>query len=211
MDWVPTLLSQGTLKALPKATADDFKALFHTLPNLALNKWVSTPSFADVALLNPKFNQETHPELDTFLFCGEVLTKTTAEKLLARFPQAKIFNTYGPTEATVAVTGLQITPEIMAEYDKMPIGYANADTDIIIQDLDGAVLPDGETGEIVIAGPSVSKGYLNIQKRRRLPLQPLMASKLITRVIWQRVMLMACCIIVVEQTSKSNYTVSGLN
>ena len=161
MDWVPTLLSQGTLKALPKATADDFKALFHTLPNLALNKWVSTPSFADVALLNPEFNQETHPELDTFLFCGEVLTKTTAEKLLARFPQAKIFNTYGPTEATVAVTGLQITPEIMAKYDKMPIGYANADTDIIIQDLDGAVLPDGETGEIVIAGPSVSKGYLN--------------------------------------------------
>jgi len=130
MDWVPTLLSQGTLKALPKATADDFKALFHTLPNLALNKWVSTPSFADVALLNPEFNQETHPELDTFLFCGEVLTKTTAEKLLARFPQAKIFNTYGPTEATVAVTGLQITPEIMAEYDKMPIGYANADTEL---------------------------------------------------------------------------------
>ena len=68
MDWVPTLLSQGTLKALPKVVADDFKTLFHTLPNLALNKWVSTPSFADVALLNPEFNQATHPELDTFFF-----------------------------------------------------------------------------------------------------------------------------------------------
>ncbi|MGX7042440.1 D-alanine--poly(phosphoribitol) ligase subunit DltA [Leuconostoc holzapfelii] len=161
MDWVPTLLSKGTLKALPKATADDFKTLFQTLPTLALNKWVSTPSFADVALLDPEFTQVNHPNLDTFLFCGEVLTKTTAEKLLARFPKAKIFNTYGPTEATVAVTGLPITNDIIANYDKMPIGYANADTQIIIQDPDGVVLPDGQAGEIVIAGPSVSKGYLN--------------------------------------------------
>lgn len=161
MDWVPTLLSQGTLKALPKATADDFKTLFQTLPALALNKWVSTPSFADVALLDPEFTQDNHPNLDTFLFCGEVLTRTTAEKLLSRFPQAKIFNTYGPTEATVAVTGLPITTDIIATYDKMPIGYANTDTEIIIQDPDGVALPDGEAGEIVIAGTSVSKGYLN--------------------------------------------------
>ncbi|WEV54293.1 D-alanine--poly(phosphoribitol) ligase subunit DltA [Leuconostocaceae bacterium ESL0723] len=161
MDWAPALTSGGTLKALPKIVADDFKKLFPTLPQLDLNVWVSTPSFADVALLDPEFKQENHPNLKTFLFCGEVLTKTTAEKLTERFPDAVIFNTYGPTEATVAVSSLAITPEVLEKYDKMPIGYAKDDTQITIQDENGAEQPVGEAGEIIIAGPSVSKGYLN--------------------------------------------------
>lgn len=161
MDWVPTLLSQGTLKALPKAAADDFKTLFKTLPGLHLHKWVSTPSFADVALLDPGFTQANHPDLNAFFFCGEVLTKTTSQKLIERFPEATIYNTYGPTEATVAVTGVPITKEVIATYDKMPIGFVKSDTEVIIQDTDGIVLADGQSGEIVIAGPSVSKGYLN--------------------------------------------------
>lgn len=161
MDWVPTLVSKGTLKALPKTAADDFKTLFKVLPTLHLNKWVSTPSFADVVLLDPEFTQENHPDLDGFMFCGEVLTKTTAQKLLARFPKASIYNTYGPTEATVAVTGLKITKDTIENNDKMPIGYVKSDTKIIIQDSDGQVVPDGQPGEIVIVGPSVSQGYLN--------------------------------------------------
>lgn len=161
MDWVPTLLAKGTLKALPKDVADDFKTLFKTLPSLQIHKWVSTPSFADVALLDPEFTQQKHPNLDAFFFCGEVLTSTTAQKLLDRFPDAKVYNTYGPTEATVAVTGLQITQDVIASHDKMPIGYVKSDTKIIIQDSDGIAVSEDEAGEIVIVGPSVSKGYLN--------------------------------------------------
>lgn len=161
MDWAPALTLGGTLKALPKNVADSFKDLFVALPQLDLNVWVSTPSFADVALLDPEFKQERHPELKTFLFCGEVLTSTTAQKLLERFPQATIYNTYGPTEATVAVSGMPITKDTIAEYDKMPIGFVKDDTNVIIQDEDGTVLPANEAGEIIIAGPSVSKGYLN--------------------------------------------------
>ena len=161
MDWAPALLSSSTLKALSKETADDFKTLFATLPTLDLNIWVSTPSFADVALLDTNFTQENLPQLTHFLFCGEVLTSTTAQKLLSRFPNATVYNTYGPTEATVAVSGLPITEAVIAANDKMPIGYVKADTTIKIQDQDGQDVPVGETGEIVICGPSVSKGYLN--------------------------------------------------
>ncbi|WP_265168811.1 hypothetical protein [Enterococcus faecium] len=48
-------------------------------------------------LMEPTFNGENVPELDMFLFCGEELTKKTAESLLDRFPNARIYNTYGPT------------------------------------------------------------------------------------------------------------------
>ncbi|OFI47999.1 D-alanine--poly(phosphoribitol) ligase subunit 1 [Floricoccus penangensis] len=150
MEWAPTLALGGCLKALPKEVADDFAQLFTVLPKMDLEVWVSTPSFSEVAMLSPEFNQENYPELKHFLFCGEELTVGTAKKLKERFPEAQIFNTYGPTEATVAVTRVEITNDLIESSDRLPIGYVKPNTTIHIVD-----------GEIVIAGPSVSKGYMN--------------------------------------------------
>lgn len=156
MGLYPTLVSGGTLKVLPKNTTDNFAAMFQTLPTLDLNTWISTPSLIDICLLDPSFDQAHYPTLDRFLFCGEELTHQTAMKLKQQFPAAKVFNTYGPTEATVAVTSVEITADILATYDRLPIGYVKPDTQILI-DNDHA---DG-SGELLIAGPGVSKGYLN--------------------------------------------------
>ncbi|EFF25887.1 D-alanine--poly(phosphoribitol) ligase subunit DltA [Enterococcus faecium] len=156
----PALVSGGMLKPLNKAVVQDFRQLFATLPALKLNVWVSTPSFMDICLMEPTFNGENVPELDMFLFCGEELTKKTAESLLDRFPNARIYNTYGPTEATVAISSIQIDQHVLDSYDRLPIGYVKKDTKVsIVQE--GKPVSKGETGEIIIAGPSVSKGYLN--------------------------------------------------
>lgn len=119
----PALVSGGMLKPLNKAVVQDFRQLFATLPALKLNVWVSTPSFMDICLMEPTFNGENVPELDMFLFCGEELTKKTAESLLDRFPNARIYNTYGPTEATVAISSIQIDQHVLDSYDRLPIGY----------------------------------------------------------------------------------------
>ncbi|MBS9338575.1 D-alanine--poly(phosphoribitol) ligase subunit DltA [Fructobacillus sp. M2-14] len=161
MSWAGALLAGGVMKALPKEVADDFKQLFEALPKMELDRWVSTPSFANVALLSPDFNADNYPNLKTFLFCGEVLTSATSKKLRERFPQAKIYNTYGPTEATVAVSALEITDDVLAKYDKLPIGYMKEDMKATIMDKEGNTLPTGESGELVLSGPAVSKGYLN--------------------------------------------------
>jgi D-alanine--poly(phosphoribitol) ligase subunit 1 len=95
------------------------------------------------------------------LFCGEELTHKTAATLKKRFPDARIFNTYGPTETCVAVTQIEITDAALAQYDRLPIGYAKADTRILVVDENGEAVPNGTEGELIIAGPSVSKGYLN--------------------------------------------------
>ena len=57
----------------------------------------------------PGFSPATLPTLRTFLFCGEPLPAALAKKLRQRFPDAAILNTYGPTEATVATTWIEIT------------------------------------------------------------------------------------------------------
>ncbi|MFC6274699.1 D-alanine--poly(phosphoribitol) ligase subunit DltA [Levilactobacillus tangyuanensis] len=161
MDWGPTLASGGTLVALPKTITDNFKALFETLPAMNLDVWVSTPSFMDICLLEPTFDAAHYPNLTRFLFCGEELTHGTAQTLHDRFPDARIFNTYGPTETTVAVTQVEITADVLRAYPRLPIGYVKDDSKIVVVDDNLHPVPAGTEGEILISGPSMSKGYLN--------------------------------------------------
>lgn len=161
MDLYPTLTAGGQLAVLPKKVTDNFKRLFEVLPQLHMNEWVSTPSFMDICLLQPTFDEKHLPELSHFLFCGEELTHATAANLKKRFPHARIFNTYGPTETTVAVTQVEISDEVLSNYQRLPIGVAKADTRIVLMDEDQHLVGPRDEGEIVIVGPSVSKGYLN--------------------------------------------------
>ncbi|MFJ9288512.1 D-alanine--poly(phosphoribitol) ligase subunit DltA [Bacillus halotolerans] len=160
MDLYPCLQSGGTLHCVTKDAVNKPKILFEELKKSGLNIWTSTPSFVQMCLMDPGFSQDLLPEADTFMFCGEVLPVSVAEALLERFPKAKIFNTYGPTEATVAVTSVEITSDIISRHESLPVGFAKPDMNILIMDEQGNQLPDGEKGEIVIAGPSVSRGYL---------------------------------------------------
>lgn len=158
MSLYPALVTGGNLVVMPHHITQNLGKMFQVLPKMNFNIWVSTPSFVQMAFLDRTFDAEHHPQLTHFLFCGEELPHDEAEKLLDKFPDAKIFNTYGPTETTVAVTQVQITRDILEKYDRLPIGKVKPDTKITI---DTSKLNDGKEGELIISGKSVSKGYLN--------------------------------------------------
>ncbi|WP_461215416.1 D-alanine--poly(phosphoribitol) ligase subunit DltA [Lacticaseibacillus sp. GG6-2] len=161
MDLYPTLVSGGEVQVLPADVTANLKTMFAVLPTLSLQVWVSTPAFVSICLLDGNFDAAHYPTLTQFFFCGEELTHDLAAKLLARFPKAAIYNTYGPTEATVAVTAVQVTQELLARYARLPIGLAKPDTTISLKS--GSQRQDGDVvvGELMIQGPSVSCGYLN--------------------------------------------------
>lgn len=161
MYWAPTLALGGTLFALPSAVTQDFKQLFETILSLPIAIWTSTPSFADMALLSDDFNSQKLPQLTHFYFDGEELTVKTAQKLRNRFPQARIINAYGPTEATVALSAVAVTDEMLQNCKRLPIGYTKADSPTFVIDEEGQKVPNGQQGEIIVCGPAVSKGYLN--------------------------------------------------
>ena len=161
MYWAPTLAMGGTLYALPKEIIGDFKKLFTTIASLPIQVWTSTPSFADMALLSDTFSEEHLPKLTHFYFDGEELTVKTAKKLRQRFPHARIVNAYGPTEATVALSAVAITDDMLEKYKRLPIGYPKPDSPTFIVDDEGEVVANGQQGEIIVTGPAVSKGYLN--------------------------------------------------
>lgn len=188
MDLYMSLNNGGTLWSIDKEQIANARELFQSLARSDVTFWVSTPSFADICLMDKSFNQNLLPKLKRFLFCGEVLSNDTAAKLLERFPNALVENLYGPTEATVAVTTVTVTPEVLERFNPLPVGRIKADGQILIcnsevlnDELAEAeqndtlihlscspqTLPEGERGEIVIAGPNVSVGYLNRPEQTR--------------------------------------------
>lgn len=159
MDLYTCLACAGTLFCLPKSIQADYALLMEALHTSDSRVWVSTPSFADMCLSEPRFRQDLLPDLRTFLFCGEALGNRTVRKLHERFPQAVVYNTYGPTESTVAVTEVLVTPEVNEAENPLPVGRSKPGTYLEIWDEKGNPLPDGEKGEIIILGNTVSTGY----------------------------------------------------
>ncbi|MEE0746890.1 MAG: D-alanine--poly(phosphoribitol) ligase subunit DltA [Anaerovoracaceae bacterium] len=167
MDLYTNLYMGGTLNLIDKDVQMNFAKLFANLKESSASIWVSTPSFADMCLTDKSFSKELMPEMRLFLFCGEILTNTTAQKLLERFPAAKIVNTYGPTESTVAVTEQEITKEIAFRKEPLPIGKAKKGTKIEIWNQEDRNAGCNEDGEIVIIGNTVARGYFNNTEETR--------------------------------------------
>ena len=154
------LSSGNTIFSLTKDHISDLRALFIALRESGATQWMTTPSFAQMCMIEKGFNATMMPNVRAFYFCGETLAPETASQLLERFPGVPIWNTYGPTEATVAMTKTGITREVIAQWNPLPIGRVMPGTRVIIRGEDGKAVPSGERGEIVIAGPNVSPGYL---------------------------------------------------
>ncbi len=161
MDVYLSLYMGGTIWALSKETQCDMKNLLQSLENSESDIWVSTPSFAELCLSDKKFSEALMPKLKRFLFCGETLSNGTVLRLQKAFPKAEIINTYGPTESTVAVTQILVDAEVQKRWSPLPVGKEKPGTWIFIMDENGKELPEGEKGEIVIVGDTVSIGYWN--------------------------------------------------
>jgi D-alanine--poly(phosphoribitol) ligase subunit 1 len=160
MDTYTALLTGGTVFSITEDDVANPKRLYQALTVSGISTWVSTPSFAHLCLAERSFAAAMLPRLRRFLFCGEVLPPDVAARLFDRFPGAEIWNTYGPTEATVATTALRIDRGILARYSPLPIGCPLPGTRVVVVDEQGNRVAPGERGEIVIAGPNVSTGYV---------------------------------------------------
>jgi D-alanine--poly(phosphoribitol) ligase subunit 1 len=160
MDLYCSLATGGTLFSISRDLIANPKGLYRALGDSGVTAWVSTPSFVQMCLVEEKFAEAMLPRVRRFLFCGEILAPQTAACLLQRFPRAEIWNTYGPTEATVATTSVRIDRTILEKYSSLPVGFPAPGTEVFVVNENREIIPPGERGEIVIAGPNVSPGYL---------------------------------------------------
>jgi D-alanine--poly(phosphoribitol) ligase subunit 1 len=168
MDLYISLASSSTLFSIDKAMISNLKLLFENFKKSAISIWVSTPSFAEMCLADSSFNEKLLPNLKLLLFCGETLPNSCVSKIYDRFTDVKVINTYGPTEATVAVTSIEITRDLNSTTSPLPVGKVKEDCQILIVDEKGNKAKDNEKGEITIAGDSVSVGYYKNEEMTKM-------------------------------------------
>lgn len=153
-------LSLGhTLFALDDEAESNLGTSFRELHDADLALWVSTPSYLNMCLADPAFSETLLPSAQVFVVCGETLYNSTAAKFYERFPNAKLLNTYGPTE-TQAITDVLIDARMIDDPEPLPVGMPSPYTKLLIMRPDSMeTLAPNEPGEVVILGETVASGY----------------------------------------------------
>ena len=107
-------------------------------------------------------------KLDTLKYLCLGAEKLTHDLLIRSLAlvneECRIFNMYGPTEATVIAAVLEIDRQGAGNYEELssvPIGKTTANTALLVLDKSMKLCPIGVTGELYIAGDALARGYLN--------------------------------------------------
>ncbi|CAM3096774.1 non-ribosomal peptide synthetase [Legionella steigerwaltii] len=134
----------------------------HYLMKSRINIIKLTPSYFKILLNEAKNNFVALPQLRSIILGGENLSSAECQSWLKLYPKHFLYNEYGPTEATVAVSTYKLGILNCTELDtNVPIGTMGCNMNCIILDTHGKPVPDGEPGELYIGGECLARGYLN--------------------------------------------------
>ena len=133
--WVAPKMLTTDPEGLPEALAREGVTVLHAVPTL-------------LAL----FSRDV-PSLRIINLGGEMCPEFLAARWAA--PGRRMYNTYGPTETTVSASLAELLPG-----QPVTIGTPLPNYGMLIRGEDGAVLPQGQVGELCITGPGVAGGYL---------------------------------------------------
>ncbi|GKU76572.1 amino acid adenylation domain-containing protein [Paenibacillus sp. L3-i20] len=147
----PVLLAGGQVVITRKTDVIDLPKLVQLIDHYEITIVSVSP-----LLLNELNKENGMASVRTFISGGDVLKPEYISALLDR---ADVYNTYGPTEATVCATYHRCIAN--SSRNSIPIGKPILNYRVYVLDPYGHPLPVGVSGEICIAGAGVARGYLN--------------------------------------------------
>ncbi|HBP5359082.1 MULTISPECIES: amino acid adenylation domain-containing protein [Pseudomonas aeruginosa group] len=103
--------------------------------------------------------------VDTVLTGGEAHSLRHMAKALALYGTERIVSVYGPTESTTFATFHPVR-ELREEDTALPIGLPIQNTRVYLVD-GGRLCGPGQSGEVCLAGPGLSPGYLGLPESTR--------------------------------------------
>ncbi len=151
------LVSGGSIQVFEDDDSGHDLSILKVVENKKVNFIKLTPSHAklisDIHL--------SHSNISTIILGGENLDSKLTQKLFQSFGKnIKIYNEYGPTEATVGCIVKDIKPDGLNK-QSVPIGKPFAGAKAIILDDFNNLTPIGVPGELYVSGPGLANGYWN--------------------------------------------------
>jgi len=118
-----------------------------------------TPSHAR---LFERLSQADYGAVTERLLCGgEMLRPELLEQLGDRLAGVRLVNHYGPTEATVGCCWKEFRLDDVRGRSSVPIGRPIWNTRAYVVDEDLRAVAAGASGQLVVAGAAVARGYLH--------------------------------------------------
>lgn len=153
--------SMGTLVLIGEALGKDPTRLGEFLADRRIDVWYSAPSILALLAEHGGIDRPGFPSPRLVLFAGEVFPIRHLRRLRQLWPDAILWNLYGPTETNVCTA--QPIPEVIPEDQTgpYPIGKVCEPLRARVVDEHGQDVGVGEEGELIIAGPGVMRGYFD--------------------------------------------------
>lgn len=151
------LLSGGCLVLTRPHLYKDPNYLLDLMINNNVTVLGTVPSLFKLLLNSPKI--DALKSLKHVLSCAEPLTDELYARISSTFLNARIYNGYGPTEATVMCT--HWLGQKYAKHPKISLGKPIQNTQLyVLNEKQNTVYP-GEIGELYVSGAGIAHGYLN--------------------------------------------------
>jgi amino acid adenylation domain-containing protein len=162
----PLLLKGGKIVMPTPLEIMDIGALSGLIVKQQVNIIDCTPLLLNEFNQLNSLNVTYHPlkYVPIFISGGDVLKEKYIDNLLKI---GKVYNTYGPTEATICATYYRLPPPLVGNQTQasiplnIPIGKPIANYKVYILDKNDQPVPIGIDGEICVSGPGITRGYLN--------------------------------------------------
>ncbi len=155
----PTLAAGGTVVIRPREALLFPRTFFRAVIGEDITYTGFSPSYLRLLLASPQLGALHDAGLDCIALGGEASSLADVEALWAAAPSVRVFNRYGPTETTIAVTHIELTPDLTRQ-GTIPIGQPHPGVTFHLVDELGHTFDDIErAGELVIGGDQLMSGY----------------------------------------------------
>ncbi|MDO4633601.1 MAG: amino acid adenylation domain-containing protein [Eubacteriales bacterium] len=157
-DIYSTLRNAATMYIVPQKLFSMPAGLVPYLNEHKVTVIIWAVSAMDILSSVKAFDKEYPQYLKKIMFSGEVMPIKVLNYWRSYLPEAMYVNLYGPTEITCNCT-YYVVDRSFEIGEMLPIGAAFKNTEILLLDADGHVVPTGESGEICVRGAGVAHGY----------------------------------------------------
>ncbi|WJJ95636.1 non-ribosomal peptide synthetase [Algibacter luteus] len=153
-----TLCTGGNLVIAEKRIEQDIEKIGQIILEKAVSHTLMLPSLYKMLLEYIDTNKLQ--SLNTVMVAGEACYSSLCEAHFTNLPNVKLYNEYGPTEASVWCIAHEIVEKDINRMS-IPIGKPVANAKIYLMDDNLNLVPFGSIGEIYIGGPGLTNGYIS--------------------------------------------------